>query len=99
MTPLYYGLYHSSRYDRVEILNSPKSSLFYSAEIQRSGPQLSIFHPSAQARCDELVALATFRLLSFKINVEMRDGQQLTLQRNGLLSNTHKLKGAKYQWS
>lgn len=99
MRRLYYGLYMSSRYDKVEVLDYTKSTVLYSAQIQKSKPQISIFRPSDEMLCEELVALVTFHKLSSDIGIQMRDGRQLNMKRKHVLSKISRVENATFEWS
>lgn len=98
MGQFYYGIYISSRCDRVEILDSTKSSVLYSAQIQKRQLQLSLFRPSERTPCEELIALVTFHRFSSRVDIRMSDGRQLNTHRRHL-SSTHRLKTEKFRWS
>ncbi|EFZ03873.1 hypothetical protein X797_011137 [Metarhizium robertsii] len=99
MTPSCYGLYISSCYGRVEVLDRNKSAVLYRAEVQLSKPQLYIYRPLTEMFCDEIVALATFRRFSSAINIQIYDGEHLDMRRKNLLSSTHTLRVEGRRWS
>lgn len=99
MDTSYYGLYISSCYGRVEVLDRSKSAVHYRAEVQPSKPQLYIYRPLTEMFCDEIIALATFRRFSSAINIQIYDGEHLNMRRKNLLSSTHTLRVAGRGWS
>lgn len=86
--------------DRVEVLDSTKSSVLYNAQVQKLHPKLSLFRPSVFAPYDELLAIATFHRFSGSVSVQMKDGQHLDMRRNSPLSTIHTfdILGLKWSW-
>jgi hypothetical protein len=99
MTPSYYGLYISSCYGRVEVLDRSKSAVLYRAEVQPCKPQLYIYRPLIEMHCDEILALATFHRFSSAITIQIYDGEHLNMCRKNLLSSTHTFRVAGLKWS
>jgi hypothetical protein len=98
MASSHYGLYISSRHSRVEVLNSSKSTVLYSVEVQPSMPQLYIFRPSTKMPCDQLIAIATFRRFFSNVDIQMGNDEHLKLQRKNVLSSIHIFNVAGFEW-
>ena len=99
MARLNYGLYVSSRHDRLEILDSNKRAAIYVAKIQSKKTQISVFRQSEQLPFEELVAVVTFRRFSSKVDIRMRDGSQGSLYRKTVLSTTYKFETEGIEWN
>lgn len=98
MAALYYGVYVSSRNDCIEILDSFKSRVLYSARTQKSKLSISIYRHS-NTRWGEIIAQVTFHRFSSRIDIQMQDGQILKMRRKYLLSKTHHFECSEFRWS